>query len=110
MATVNVHEAKTNLSRLLKRVEAGEEAIIVRNGETVAKLVGVLKRKWGKPPAPGLCRVSVMTPSTGCSSPRHWCMTSFSYPTNPALVHRRRTKFLRKTHSSGRAERLNHVF
>ena len=44
MVTVNVHEAKTNLSRLLAQVEAGEEVIIARNGKPVARLVGVQKR------------------------------------------------------------------
>ena len=39
MVTVNVHEAKTHLSRLLTRVENGEEVIIARNGSPVAKLV-----------------------------------------------------------------------
>jgi prevent-host-death family protein len=36
---VNVHDAKTNLSKLLQRVEAGEEIVIARNGVPVAKLV-----------------------------------------------------------------------
>jgi prevent-host-death family protein len=39
MATVNVHEAKTHLSRLLERVSAGEEIVIGRAGKPVAKLV-----------------------------------------------------------------------
>jgi prevent-host-death family protein len=39
MDTVNVHEAKTQLSRLLDRVARGEEVIIARNGRPVAKLV-----------------------------------------------------------------------
>ena len=39
MATVNVHEAKTHLSRLLTQVEAGEEVIIARNGVPVARLL-----------------------------------------------------------------------
>lgn len=43
MATVNVHEAKTHLSALLQRVEAGEEIVIARSGEPVAKLVPVHK-------------------------------------------------------------------
>ena len=47
MVTVNVHEAKTNLSRLLKQVEAGEEVVIARNGKPVARLVLCSKR--GKP-------------------------------------------------------------
>jgi prevent-host-death family protein len=39
METINVHEAKTHLSRLLERVEAGEEIIIARSGKPVARLV-----------------------------------------------------------------------
>ena len=35
---VNVHEAKTHLSRLLERVEAGESVIIARAGKPVAVL------------------------------------------------------------------------
>ncbi len=38
MATVKIHEAKTNLSRLIARAEAGEEIIIARDGTPVAKL------------------------------------------------------------------------
>ncbi len=48
MATVNLDEAEVSLHNLLERVEAGEEVVIVRNGETVAKLVSVPKRKWGE--------------------------------------------------------------
>ena len=50
MTTVNVNEAKTNLSRLLKQVEAGEEVVIARNGSPVARLVRVRprgKRQFG---------------------------------------------------------------
>lgn len=36
---VNVHEAKTHLSRLLRRVAAGEEIVIARAGVPVARLV-----------------------------------------------------------------------
>ena len=52
MAQVNVHEAKTNLSSLLQRVEAGEEIIIARAGEPVAKLVSVTPQPK-KPRVPG---------------------------------------------------------
>lgn len=38
MVTVTVHEAKTNLSELLRRVEAGEEIIIARGDKPVAIL------------------------------------------------------------------------
>lgn len=39
METVNIHQAKTNLSRLLSRVELGEEIIISNRGIPIAKLV-----------------------------------------------------------------------
>jgi prevent-host-death family protein len=39
MKSVNVHEAKTHLSRLLERVHAGEEIVIARGGEPYARLV-----------------------------------------------------------------------
>ncbi|WP_394843322.1 type II toxin-antitoxin system Phd/YefM family antitoxin [Pendulispora brunnea] len=39
MKEVNVHEAKTHLSRLLQRVDAGEEIVIARGGRPIAKLV-----------------------------------------------------------------------
>ena len=38
MQTVNVHEAKTHLSRLLEAVERGEEVVIARAGKPVATL------------------------------------------------------------------------
>ena len=45
MKTVNVHEAKTNLSRLLAEVEGGEEVVIARAGEPVARLIPFRKEK-----------------------------------------------------------------
>ena len=41
MDVVNVQEAKTHLSRLLERVEGGEEIILARSGKPVARLVPV---------------------------------------------------------------------
>lgn len=41
MTTVNVHQAKTHLSRLLERVEAGEEVVIARAGTPVARLTSL---------------------------------------------------------------------
>ena len=38
MQTVNIHEAKTHLSRLLEAVENGEEIIIARAGQPIAAL------------------------------------------------------------------------
>jgi len=47
-SAVNVHEAKTHLSRILKRVEMGEEIVVARAGKPVAKLVPI------EPPRPKL--------------------------------------------------------
>lgn len=41
MSTVTIHDAKTNLSRLIAAVEAGEEVIIARGKQPVARLVPV---------------------------------------------------------------------
>ena len=42
---VNVHAAKTHLSRLLERVEAGEEITLARAGKPIAKLVPYVARR-----------------------------------------------------------------
>lgn len=49
MATVNMLEAKTNLSRLVQAVESGAEAeiVIARNGKPAAKLVPISGGKSG---------------------------------------------------------------
>ena len=39
MKPVNIHEAKTRLSKLVERAEAGEEVVIARAGKPVAKLI-----------------------------------------------------------------------
>jgi prevent-host-death family protein len=41
MAQVGMHEAKTKLSQLVERAEAGEDIIIARNGKPAARLVAV---------------------------------------------------------------------
>jgi prevent-host-death family protein len=41
MLTVNIHEAKTQFSKLIARVEAGEEIVIARDGAPVARLVAI---------------------------------------------------------------------
>jgi prevent-host-death family protein len=40
---VNMHQAKTSLSRLVERALAGEEVVIARNGEPLVKLVPIDK-------------------------------------------------------------------
>lgn len=39
--TVNIHEAKTHLSKLLEQVGQGEEIIIAKSGKPVARLVAL---------------------------------------------------------------------
>ena len=41
MTVVNIHEAKTHLSRLLARVRQGEEIVIAKAGRPLAKLVPI---------------------------------------------------------------------
>ncbi|MCV9935807.1 type II toxin-antitoxin system prevent-host-death family antitoxin [Boseaceae bacterium BT-24-1] len=41
MTVVNVHEAKTNLSRLIEQALRGEEVVIARNGVPAVRLVQV---------------------------------------------------------------------
>jgi prevent-host-death family protein len=41
MSTVTIHDAKTNLSKLIARVEAGEEIVIARGKTPVARLTPV---------------------------------------------------------------------
>ena len=45
MAAFTIHHAKTNLSKLIARAEAGEEVIITRGKEPVARLAPISDRK-----------------------------------------------------------------
>ena len=54
MDTVNIHQAKTQLSRLIERVCAGEEIIIARGGKPVARLAPLVRS--AKPRRPGLLK------------------------------------------------------
>ncbi|MEP5613346.1 MAG: type II toxin-antitoxin system prevent-host-death family antitoxin [Cyclobacteriaceae bacterium] len=52
MKTYNVHEAKTNLSKILNEVKEGEIVYIAKSGKRVAELKPILEKKkkipWGK--------------------------------------------------------------
>ena len=53
MSIVNVHEAKTNFSKLLDRAHAGEEIILAKGGKPFARLVpleGLRERQAGRYP------------------------------------------------------------
>ena len=54
---INIHEAKTHLSRLVERVEAGEEITLARAGRPVARLVPYRARP--EPRRPGLWKGQV---------------------------------------------------
>ena len=51
---MNIHQAKTHLSRLIERVETGEEIVIARAGRPVARLVPFRART--SPRVPGAWR------------------------------------------------------
>lgn len=54
----NIHEAKTHLSKLVERVESGEELVIGRAGKPVAKIVPFERPK--KPRKPGVWKGKVV--------------------------------------------------
>lgn len=54
MATFTIHEAKTNLSKLIARAEAGEEVVIARGKIPVARLERLAPRTFDR--RPGLSR------------------------------------------------------
>ena len=43
MIVANIHNAKTNLSKLIERAEAGEEVVIARNGKPAVRLTPVVE-------------------------------------------------------------------
>jgi prevent-host-death family protein len=47
---VNMHQAKSSLSRLVERALAGEEVVIARNGEPLVRLVPVPKERKRRVP------------------------------------------------------------
>ena len=60
MINVNVHEAKTHLSRLLERVAAGEEIIISKANKPMAKLTPLSKPQMDR--VPGLDKGVIKIP------------------------------------------------
>jgi prevent-host-death family protein len=58
---VNVHEAKTHLSRLLEEVAAGADVVIARAGKPVARLVPI--EQLPKPKQLGLLRGRIKVPA-----------------------------------------------
>lgn len=58
-AQVNIHEAKTHFSKLLARVKAGEEIIIAKAGQPVARLLPVTERPARRMPGSAQGRVKI---------------------------------------------------
>ncbi len=56
---VNMHDAKTNLSRLVERAEAGEEIIIGRSGRPVARLVPYVESAHPRQPGALKGRITI---------------------------------------------------
>jgi len=48
MSQVNIHDAKTHLSKLIERAERGEEVIIARAGKPVARLTAIEPSEHGR--------------------------------------------------------------
>jgi prevent-host-death family protein len=72
MKTVNVHEAKTNFSRLLAELEKnGEPVVICRNGKPVADLVPCAKRSRLKSD-PALSRIKIKYDPTEPLTDAEW--------------------------------------
>ena len=59
MTEVNIHEAKTHLSRLLARVAAGEEITISKAGHPIARLVPIRERKARRIPGQDEGRIRI---------------------------------------------------
>lgn len=74
MTQVNVHEAKTHLSRLLERAEAGQEIVIARHGRPVARLTA-----FSRPS--GVRRI-------GSMKGKIWVADDFDAPMPPRVLRR----------------------
>ena len=55
MKTVNIHHAKTHLSRLLDQVAAGEDVVIAKSGKPIARLIPF--EPSGEPRRPGSMKI-----------------------------------------------------
>ena len=74
MPVMNIHQAKTHLSRLLEQVAAGEEVIIARAGKPVARIVPY--EKPAEPRKPGLLKGQIWT-APGWDQPDEDVVESF---------------------------------
>lgn len=59
MRAVNIHEAKTHLSRLIARVIRGEEIILAKAGRPVARIVPLVPRAGRRTPGTARGKISI---------------------------------------------------
>jgi len=59
MTTFNIHEAKTHFSKLLERVQNGEEVVIAKAGKPVARIIPFFTEDIA-PRAPGIDKGKVV--------------------------------------------------
>jgi prevent-host-death family protein len=62
MARVGMHEAKTNLSRLVERARGGEDVVVLRSGRPVAKIVPYDEKPRGLLALEGVWKGKVVIP------------------------------------------------
>jgi prevent-host-death family protein len=68
MIEITIHKAKTGLSRLVARVEAGEEVVVCRGKEPVAMLVP-FRKSTGRRPKVGTITSAPVKIQPGCFAP-----------------------------------------
>ena len=59
MHMVNIHEAKTNLSKILIQIEKGETYLICRNGKPVADIIPHQQKQKRSIPHPLMCKIEI---------------------------------------------------
>lgn len=59
MHTVNIHEAKTHLSAILKRVESGEDILIAKAGKPIARVSPILSSSGKRQPGSAKGRIAM---------------------------------------------------
>ena len=62
MRTVNIHEAKTHLSRLVEQVANGEAVVIAKAGKPMAKMVPLTADESASPPRIGFMKGELLIP------------------------------------------------
>jgi prevent-host-death family protein len=74
MSSVNIYDAKTHLSKLIARVEAGEQITISRNGRPAARLVPVGRPVLPRTPGAlaGQIRIAVGFDEFDAEQERDW--------------------------------------